>query len=525
MWRCCPVVFWTFLLTEVAVASVLPTTLVAQEEGGCRYSSRTADAVVRAVAFRVAGYPHRAISELTRAIAEDSTCGQLWALLARSYWEAGDIEQSIAAAQKALSADSSIVEAYQLLAEALAVRDPISASRYAVAAWQKEPTLSNQLRAAYLLRYSDTTQAIGLLRSVFDRTNANEIAEDLVRLCLDHRDTTQAISLLRLLLFEYPDEPGISRALGFLYAQRSQWDSAWYCVRYACYHMESLDVASLLSEWLSLVGHDCPTSVLLQTGLFIRGRHDLPADYSLMIAMLLAERSLWSEAFVHIESAFARRDLTRHQALTAIELVAQYDDARHADELLCRRDTMFSDTWVPVARYYLARSYGTLQSSAHMNLLADALRRDSTDPIALFYSAYYADSLGDRKKAIELYERLVFFDPDNATAANNLAYLLAEQGERLIYALELAQRALDADSTNPSFLDTYGWVLHKLGRYREAVAYFERALALSQSHSATLFEHMGDNYDRLGDHDRACQYWRRAVEVDPRRTYLLDRLR
>jgi Tfp pilus assembly protein PilF len=123
-----------------------------------------------------------------------------------------------------------------------------------------------------------------------------------------------------------------------------------------------------------------------------------------------------------------------------------------------------------------------------------------------------------------LYERLLFYDPFNAAAANNLAFILAERGERLVIALELAQRALDTDSSNASFLDTYGWVLHKLGRYEEASKYLERAVEASPHPSATLFEHLGDNYYSLGVASKAHYWWRRALEVDPSRIYLRSRL-
>ncbi|RMF33175.1 MAG: hypothetical protein D6747_07480, partial [Chlorobiota bacterium] len=252
---------------------------------------------------------------------------------------------------------------------------------------------------------------------------------------------------------------------------------------------------------------------------------DLPVYYSVVVARMLLERSLGDVALALADALTSHRDWGRNDALTLCDALAQYGYADRAHQLLEQRDSTAGDWWIPSVQFYLARTYGTLPHERRLQLLSEAFARDSTDPPTLFYAAFYADSLGNRDRAIVLYERLLFYDPSNAAAANNLAYILAERGERLAIALELATRALDADSTNPSYLDTYGWVLHKLGRYAEAGKYIERAIALSERPSATLFEHLGDNYSRLGVADKAHFWWQRALEADPSRTYLRARLR
>lgn len=512
------------LLSFVTVVVSGSTSIWAQKAVPCSYHSDIASLVVRATAHRVSGLPHRALTELQHALQLDSSCAQLWVIAASTYRDMGQIERSIDAAQRALTYDSSCCDAYEILAELLITRDQQGASTYALHAWRCNPSLSNQLRAAYALRYVDTARAIELLREVFDKTAVPEIADNLVALCIEYRDTAQAVALLRRMLFEFPEQPDLAILLGQLYARRSQWDSAWYFIRYAFYHMATLDIGSTLNDWLETI-HQAPTETIIQTGVFIAAQIDLACRYALAVAILLARRSVWEQARVLLERMFTRRELHQNEAFQAIELITEYEDAQYAEEVLRRRESMFGDPWVPIARFYLARTYGTLPPAQRLQLLTTALERDSTNPTALFYAAFAADSLGDTDHAIALYSRLIFFEPDNAAAVNNLAYILAVRGQRLGYALELAQRALDADSTNPSFLDTYGWVLHKLSRYAEASVYLQRAIEKSSVPSATLFEHVGDNYDKLGVADLARYWWRRAVEADPRRTYLLDRLR
>ncbi|GBD05113.1 Lipopolysaccharide assembly protein B [bacterium HR20] len=519
----CGAIVRKLLVVIVTVASVCSA---AGQQPPCRYRSDIAPFVVRATAYLAAGYPHRAKREVEHAIERDSACSILWLLLAKAYRDVGELQPSIAAAERALMLDSTAEDADELLAELYALNNPARAAQHALRALLRDSSLSNRLRAAYLLRASDTVRAIALLREVLAETTAEEIAADLIELCVEHRDTTEAIALLRWALFENPDRPELARMLGLLYAERNQWDSAWFFVRYAFYHMESVDVSTLLGEWLQMVAHSsAPTPILLQTSAFLRERQDLPAYYSLVVAKMLLERSLGDVALVLADALASRRDWGRNDALALCDALAQYGYADRAQQLLEKRDSTTGDWWIPSVQFYLARTYGTLPPDRRLQLLREAFLRDSTDPATLFYAAYYADSLGERGRAIVLYERLLFYDPSNAAAANNLAYILAERGERLAIALELATRALDADSTNPSYLDTYGWVLHKLGRYAEAGEYLERAIALRERPSATLFEHLGDNYSRMGVADKAHFWWQRALEADPSRSYLRARLR
>ncbi len=80
--------------------------------------------------------------------------------------------------------------------------------------------------------------------------------------------------------------------------------------------------------------------------------------------------------------------------------------------------------------------------------------------------------------AAVVYDRVLERDPNNLIAANNLAMILVtnrSDAASLERAGKLAERL--ANSDNPAFLDTYGWVLFKQGRYDDAVAPLAKAVA------------------------------------------------
>jgi tetratricopeptide (TPR) repeat protein len=86
------------------------------------------------------------------------------------------------------------------------------------------------------------------------------------------------------------------------------------------------------------------------------------------------------------------------------------------------------------------------------------------------------DARGDHAAARAGYERALAADPGAATAANNLAWIYAEEG-RLEDALRLATNAERALQQRPEPADTLGWVYYRKGLSAGAIEAFEKAIA------------------------------------------------
>lgn len=131
---------------------------------------------------------------------------------------------------------------------------------------------------------------------------------------------------------------------------------------------------------------------------------------------------------------------------------------------------------------------------------------------------FYA-SLGDAyqelkefKKSDDNYEKALALNPKDATVLNNYAYYLSLRGERLDRAEEMSRLSNELEPASASFQDTYGWVLFKMGRYQEAKIWIEKAIATSESPNATLLEHLGDVWYKIGDTNKAIEFWMKAKE-------------
>lgn len=113
----------------------------------------------------------------------------------------------------------------------------------------------------------------------------------------------------------------------------------------------------------------------------------------------------------------------------------------------------------------------------------------------------------------ENYENALKLQPENSYVLNNYAYYLSLRNENLDKAEAMSSKSVKLDPANAANMDTYGWVLYKLGRYAEALDWVEKAVAATPSPDADLLEHLGDIYFKLGNVDKAVIHWQNAIKV------------
>jgi len=133
------------------------------------------------------------------------------------------------------------------------------------------------------------------------------------------------------------------------------------------------------------------------------------------------------------------------------------------------------------------------------------------------------DKTSDNKylnAAIADYESLLEKMPKNShvgTVLNNLAYLLAENNERLSDALKYAERALAMKPNSPGILDTYAYVLLQNGKVSEAARFLQAALQHFEQDRipvpAEALEHKGMIKERLGEKQEAIAAYEEALNV------------
>ena len=147
-------------------------------------------------------------------------------------------------------------------------------------------------------------------------------------------------------------------------------------------------------------------------------------------------------------------------------------------------------------------------------------------------SAAYARQ-GKDKKAFRALREAWAAHPDNADVANQFAYTAALRGQALDTALLAIDHALArpirwdprGDHLAPDYgswllassaergawLDTRGWVLHKLGRNREAALALEQSLLMAGGDASVQHLHLGLVYAALGKQSLALDHLGRGL--------------
>ncbi len=124
------------------------------------------------------------------------------------------------------------------------------------------------------------------------------------------------------------------------------------------------------------------------------------------------------------------------------------------------------------------------------------------------------NSAGQFGKSDSAYEQGLRLNPKNATVLNNYAYYLSVRGVRLADAEKMSKQSLVIRPGEGTFLDTYGWILYKQGKWSEALDYIQQAVdAAGESADGTLYDHLGDAQYRAKETDKAVDSWKRAKEL------------
>lgn len=113
----------------------------------------------------------------------------------------------------------------------------------------------------------------------------------------------------------------------------------------------------------------------------------------------------------------------------------------------------------------------------------------------------------------EAYKKALELEPQSAFLNNNIAYVWIDRGERLEEAERMIRFAVARAPRNRAYLDTFGWLLYKMGDFAGARKWLERAVGTTGPGDPVLHDHLGDTFWRLGDGDRAVEQWEKALAV------------
>lgn len=118
--------------------------------------------------------------------------------------------------------------------------------------------------------------------------------------------------------------------------------------------------------------------------------------------------------------------------------------------------------------------------SAAMSVLEEGLRLGEGEPVIRFSMHVLCGDLYMRQEKLDScyahYEKALILDPENVYVLNNYAYTLSVNGGDLKKAEKMSQKTIEKEPNNPTYLDTYAWILHLQGQDTLAQFYMQRAM-------------------------------------------------
>ena len=550
--------------------ALLCTALTAQAQPAPSDTARAVRAeaaFVRGMTAELLGDPRQAIEHFESALAIAGERAGILAALADANAELGRRDEALFYADRAVQAAPASEAATGQLARFLleAGRPADAADAYRTLLLQRPDLLPLWLDLAQAEELAgDYEAALRALQNLEDRTGPSiQVLSRMLRLYsrLDRPD--DALRVLETMAALEPNARDLQMRLGLTYLRDERFEDAAATFR-ALWEAEPTDPdpAFRLAETYEAMGRpsdaeevrtaltagasdgDAASRVRYAAGLYARSGSSPEAaaaartvlealvadglgsyEVRVMLGEVLLRAGDPAAAAVQLSAAL---DENPRDAQVWAQAVSAHSDAGEADAALRMAEDgllLFPGHFplVTAAAYAAAAAGRNRLAQERFVEAAELLAERDAGPVGerersrmLTMAALMHARLGEDAAADARYADALAADPDNDLALNNYAYALAERGERLDEALRMAERAVDAQPSSPSYLDTLGWVYYRLGRYDAAAETLTRAVdASGGSPSATVLEHLGDAEQARGRTDAAREAYRRAHEQAP----------
>ena len=177
--------------------------------------------------------------------------------------------------------------------------------------------------------------------------------------------------------------------------------------------------------------------------------------------------------------------------------------------------SLFSDQSVLYLLNGIAKSQNKkYEEAAKAFVTGSKMVVDNNDQLIEFYT-----NLGDVYNTLKKYEesdkyfgKAYLLDSSNVMVLNNWSYFLSLRKSNLDKAVSMSERANILNPDNPSYEDTYAWILFVKGDLNQAKIWIDKAIKNGGSSNGTILEHAGDIAFKLGNVNEAVEYWKKAKE-------------
>lgn len=284
----------------------------------------------------------------------------------------------------------------------------------------------------------------------------------------------------------------------------------------SAFETSSIDFQSkfqILSNYLVMDPSPKEKSKLTQIAVKLADKHDDEFKAQAFVGDLLYQEGQSEEAIRYYLKAvdLSPANYSVWQNILNIEIdLSQYDSViKHSENAL----EYFPNQ---ALLYYFAGTGYLVRSDYKRSIrMLEQGRKYTIDPnlLTVFYGqlgdAY--NGIKEHEKSYRSYEKALENSPDNDHVLNNYSYFLSLANKDLDKALEMSTYLIEMHPNNPTYLDTHGWVLYTIGKFKESRKFLEKAASMDED--GTVIEHYGDVLFQLGEIEEAIDQWERARDL------------
>lgn len=381
------------------------------------------------------------------------------------------------------------------------------------------------LLARTLLIAGHTDNALALAGHFAQQQPTLEVRLQYAELLVSAGHGDEARKMLHIILEENPGHTEAVRALGFLSLTENDLEAS------KTFFNELRTEPRYQNEAFYYLGRIAETNEQFLQAMRSYSRvtgGEKTVEAQLRAANLLFTRLGDSEsALEHLrEFGLANPNYNSEMMVARGEVLMRMDRAEDAMQLVNKvLEENADDEILHDARVQLYISLAQKAESQQNLDEAQALLKAGLDLYPRNTSLRYSQALiyqeqGRTRKSLNTLERLVQERPNDAGLLNALGYLMTDQGRRHEDARAYIQKALAMQPDNPAIIDSMGWVLFRLGDYKAALDYLERAYRLLPD--PEIAAHLVDVHWAVGSNKQALELLESALESNPDNPHLME---
>ncbi len=535
------------VLSGCAFRKGVVQTLPAQSRHKVSFKAR--DHFLRGLYYQQEGQYNEALVEYYQALHFDSSSATIYRTIGQNYMLLGHYEMAESMLKKALQLDKNNPRTLNFLVEcALRQGDNAKAARY-LEAYLKVKPYDDQARQMLILLYQQMGKNLEVARQNRILMKLYGPKKDLlvkqIQIYIKANKLDSAAQMSRKILQIDSTDSRSYFLLGLIKEQKMQLDSAIYYYRRAltfqpafaqalerlAFLYQSQKKWQALIPWLKRAVRADSTylnaRIILGETYFYANKYDsartalLPLlnkpDVPLGVYELLGRIEVNGRHY-RLARSYFRKIVTRDSSnkmgwLLLAFTYSDMDSTQQAARIFKKLTRLYPKDALVWAFY--GSTLQTLKNDAEaIKAFRKALKLQPDNESALAGLAVSYENQKKYEQCDSIYEVGIKRLPQSAMLLNNYSYSLTERGKDLQKALKLARKAITLEPDNAAYLDTYGWVLYKLGKYKKAAEYIRKSIEL-RDNSAVVLEHLGDVYKAMGDTKKALEYYHKAFDLKP----------